>query len=125
MSRIRGQLIAFDALDDIRQHCIGAARETNLLHLTHHESVGELDLRTPALLHVLAEGEEPGSNVLQEKTDPRKLYCARLQLLGGIAVSDTLDAVIAVLAHKQRSRVQNTSEAVDNLAASALVCLAP
>src|SRR5713101_5125941 len=54
--RIRGQLITFHALDDVRQHGIGAAGEADLLALAHHEAVEEFDLRAPALLHVLAHG---------------------------------------------------------------------
>src|ERR1700694_1358145 len=56
VSRIRAQLIAFHALDDVRQRGIGAAREADLPALAHHEAIEEFDLRAPALLHVLAHG---------------------------------------------------------------------
>jgi len=35
--RIRAQLMTFHALDDVRQHGIGTAREADLLALAHHE----------------------------------------------------------------------------------------
>src|ERR1035437_4932381 len=54
--RIWAQLIAFHALDDVRQHGIGAAREADLLALAHHEAVEKFDLRAPAFLHILAHG---------------------------------------------------------------------
>src|SRR3984893_14177549 len=53
---MRSQLTALDALDDIRQCGIGAAREADFLALPHHKAVEEFDLRAPALLHVLAHG---------------------------------------------------------------------
>src|SRR5664280_3814201 len=45
MPRIRTQLVTFHALDDIRQHGIGAAREADLLAPAHHEAVEKFDLR--------------------------------------------------------------------------------
>src|SRR5260370_664952 len=48
--------ITCHALDDVRQHGVGAAREADLLALAYHEAVEEFDLRTSALLHVLAHG---------------------------------------------------------------------
>src|SRR6202051_4230248 len=52
--RIRTQLLTFHALDDVRQHGIGGAREADLLALAYDEAVEEFDLRAPAFLHVLA-----------------------------------------------------------------------
>src|SRR3984893_12929367 len=54
--RIWAQFITVHALDDVRQHGIGAAGEADLLTLAHHEAVEEFDLRASALLHVLAHG---------------------------------------------------------------------
>src|SRR5437588_134979 len=48
------KLIPFHALDDVRQHRIGAARKADLFVLAHHEAVEEFDLRAPAFLHILA-----------------------------------------------------------------------
>src|ERR1700732_825419 len=63
--RIGLELVAFDALDDVRQHGIGGAREADLLALAHHEAVEEFDLGAPAFLHVLAHrGTLPGRGAL-------------------------------------------------------------
>src|ERR1700682_5834628 len=63
--RIRAQLMTFHALDDVRQHGIGGAREADLLALAYHEAVEEFDLRAPAFLHVLAHrGTLPGRGAL-------------------------------------------------------------
>src|SRR5262245_24165434 len=54
VARIGLDLIALDALDDIGERRIGPARKADLLAFAHDEAVEELDLRAPALLHVLA-----------------------------------------------------------------------
>src|SRR5262249_48725230 len=51
--RIGGNLTALDALDEIGEHRIGAAWQTELLALAHDEAVEKLDLSAAAFLHVL------------------------------------------------------------------------
>src|SRR5262249_26968247 len=52
MPRIRLQFAALHLRDKVRQHCVGAAGNSDLLALAHDEAVEEIDLGAPALLHV-------------------------------------------------------------------------
>src|SRR5579863_2896496 len=54
MPRIGLKFTLLDALDDIDQDGVGAARDTNLLALADHEPVEKFDFGAPPLLHVLA-----------------------------------------------------------------------
>src|SRR5262249_46255776 len=59
--RIGRELAPLDALDDIRQHRVGAGRDADPLALARDQPVDELDLGAAALLHVLAHrGPLPG-----------------------------------------------------------------
>ena len=53
MFRVGLQLALLHALDDIGQRGVGAAGHPELLALAHDIAVEELDLRAPALHHVL------------------------------------------------------------------------
>src|SRR5262249_61959303 len=46
--------ISLDALDDVGQYRVGLARQTNLLALSHDQSIEKFDFRAPALLHILS-----------------------------------------------------------------------
>src|ERR1043166_8810937 len=52
--RVRLQLAVLDALDEIGQHGVGAAGQTEFFALAHHQPVEEFDFGAAAFLHVLA-----------------------------------------------------------------------
>ena len=122
--RIRAQLIAFHALDDVRQHGIGAAREADLLALAHHEAVEEFDLRAPALLHVLAHGGTllgGGALAVLEAllvagAHRRLVALARTRNRLGRQMQNLLQLIAVRLPDADRFAPQPSGEAADRLA---------
>src|SRR5262245_66570129 len=54
VSWIGPEFTSLDALDDVGQYRVGLARQTNLLALSHDQSIEKFDFRAPALLHILS-----------------------------------------------------------------------
>src|SRR5262245_2650355 len=54
VSWIGPEFTLLDALDDVGQYCVGLARQTNLLALSHDQPIEKFDFRAPALLHILS-----------------------------------------------------------------------
>src|ERR1700757_4084182 len=48
------EFTSLDALDDVGQHRVGFASQTNLLALSHDQPIEKFDFRSPALLHILS-----------------------------------------------------------------------
>src|ERR1700754_1364361 len=122
--RIRLQLAALDALDEVRQHGIGAARKTDLLALAHHKTIDEFDLCAPALLHVLAHRRAlPGGGALGVRktllvagAHRRLVALARARNGLGRDVQDLLELIAERLADADRFAAEARGEAADRLA---------
>src|SRR6476661_36764 len=54
VSWIGPEFTSLDALDDVGQYRVGLARQTNLLALSHDQSIEKFDFRAPTLLHILS-----------------------------------------------------------------------
>src|SRR5712691_3036683 len=123
VARIGLELATLHALDDVGQHRIGAAREADLLALAHHQAVEEVDLRAPALLHVLAHGGtllgRGAVGVLQALlvagAHRRLVALARARNRLGRQMQDLLQLIAVRLPDADRFAAEPGGEAADRL----------
>src|SRR5712672_2197877 len=121
---IRAQLTTFHALDDVRQHGIGAAGEADFFALAHYKTVEEFDLRAPALLHVLAHGRTllgRGAAAVLEALVVAGAHCRLVALARSgnclrRQMQDLLQLIAVRLPDADRFAAEPSGEAADRLA---------